>query len=143
MCWWQGVLYSRTHVRMGEMLACVGCRGVGEVVYTCSSPLFPGSFSLHTVQLGEEANLTLFVSSPSPLFSFFSNAHTTQTRDLEAELSSETLQPPTSPQPPASPHSEMGERESTPISVVDSSASKQHSPTPNTMVRVCLSVCAL
>ena len=60
--------------------------------------------------------------------------HTTCTRVLEAELSSEALQTTASPQPPASPRSELGERDSTPISVVDSSTSKQHSPTPTAIL---------
>ena len=145
------------------MLACVCCRGGWEEGLYLQLGFSQASFLCTQYSWRKKLTLSSLLplfSSPSPLFSLFSppssfsfppsplillvlHVHTpTRTRDLEAELSSETtLQSPTSPQPPASPHSEVGERESTPISVVDSSASKQHSPTPTSMVRVCLSVC--
>ena len=94
-------------------MACVGCKVVREMGYAlppCSAGYIIAG-----------ATCT-------------SNAHTTCTRVLEAELCSEALQTSASPQPPASPHSELGERDSTPISVVDSSTSKQHSPTPTVIL---------
>ena len=140
------------------MLACVGCRGGWEDGLYLQLGFSQASFLCTQYSWGKKLTLSSllpllfspssllpppfpFLPPPSPLLLVL-HVHTpTRIRDLEAELSSETtLQPPISPQLPASPHSEVGERESTPISVVDSSSSKQHSPTPTAMVRVSLSV---